>query len=202
MLALRRDLKLTRRRVSSQQRHILELKARYDDYDQKLQNTSRKLNAVLQELSRCKTELQYWRSKSPAVSSCSCGKTTPTLVHEPSSLPNFADSFTLDQMLDDPTDTVDFTPIDIQEASSSTSVLAGEGQLKVVPACYSTPPENVSALGLNKSERLVLEEEGESHLSEDKALPRGCKRKLDLEIAPCLVLKVHKIQRVPPSSAE
>lgn len=120
VLALRRELKLTRRRVASQQRHIAELRARYDDYDQKLQTTSHKLNAVLQELSRCKTELQYWRSKSPAVTSCSCGKTTPTPLHEP---PHFGDAPDQPAL---PLEGVDFTPIDAQEACASTSVALGE----------------------------------------------------------------------------
>ncbi|CAN7983350.1 unnamed protein product [Ixodes hexagonus] len=196
VLALRRELKLTRRRVASQQRHIVELKARYDDYDQKLQTTSHKLNAVLQELSRCKTELQYWRSKSPAVSSCSCGKTTPTPLHE---APRFAD--TPDQP---PLEGVDFTPIDVQEACSSTSVALGEeAQPMLVPACYCTPPDSAAALGLGDTESLCPEEEAvETKVARPtKALSRGCKRKLDLSTAP-LLLKMPKVQRIPPPSTE
>lgn len=37
----------------------------------------------MQELNKCKTELQYWRSKSPLSSLCvSCGKTTTGLTPE------------------------------------------------------------------------------------------------------------------------
>ncbi|XP_077563189.1 F-box protein dampened isoform X1 [Haemaphysalis longicornis] len=197
VLALRRELKLTRRRVASQQRHLVELKARYDDYDQKMQTTSRKLNAVLQELSRCKTELQYWRSKSPAVPACACGKagaTTP-LGEGPSSASG-----------------LDFTPIDFQEASSSASSLGhlGEGQPKLVPACYSTPPESISTLSLSDSECLVPDEE--EYMEEVNSIktgpkssgPRGCKRKLDLDVAAStsrLVIKAHKVQRLPSPGA-
>ncbi|KAH9368567.1 hypothetical protein HPB48_007121 [Haemaphysalis longicornis] len=197
VLALRRELKLTRRRVASQQRHLVELKARYDDYDQKMQTTSRKLNAVLQELSRCKTELQYWRSKSPAVPACACGKagaTTP-LGEGPSSASG-----------------LDFTPIDFQEASSSASSLGhlGEGQPKLVPACYSTPPESISTLSLSDSECLVPdEEEYMEEVTSIKTGPkslglRGCKRKLDLDVAAStsrLVIKAHKVQRLPSPGA-
>lgn len=198
VLALRRELKLTRRRVASQQRHLVELKARYDDYDQKMQTTSRKLNAVLQELSRCKTELQYWRSKSPAVPACACGKVTPLGGGGggPSTTPPG----------------LDFTPIDFQEASSSSSLgQLGEGQPKLVPACYSTPPESISALSLSDSECLAPEEEeyveatGSSKAGSLKSAPRGCKRKLDLDVASTsrLVIKAHKVQRVPsPDTAE
>ncbi|XP_077483661.1 F-box protein dampened [Amblyomma americanum] len=196
VLALRRELKLTRRRVTSQQRHIVEMKARQDDYDQKLQTTSRKLNAVLQELNRCKTELQYWRSKSPAVPACTCGKTTP-LGGGPvqGAAP------------------IDFTPIDFQEAASSSSSfgLLGEGQLKLVPACYSTPPESVSARGLSDSESLALEDDeymeattSRSAATCDKSAPRACKRKLDLDGATVssLVIKAHKVQRIPLPNAK
>ncbi|XP_064471666.1 F-box only protein 28-like [Ornithodoros turicata] len=134
VLALRRELKLTRKRVTTQQRHLLELKARYDDYDQRLQTTSRKLNAVLQELSRCKTELQYWRSKSPAAVPCSCGKTTPTPVMPP-----------LEFMGND-----DFMPIEIQEGSSA------ENELKLVPACYGLPPDDTSDDGHPATSQEVL----------------------------------------------
>uniref|UniRef100_V5HA26 Putative pallbearer n=1 Tax=Ixodes ricinus TaxID=34613 RepID=V5HA26_IXORI len=196
VLALRRELKLTRRRVASQQRHIAELRARYDDYDQKLQTTSHKLNAVLQELSRCKTELQYWRSKSPAVTSCSCGKTTPTPLHEP---PHFGDA--PDQPTP-PLEGVDFTPIDAQEACASTSVALGEeAQPKLVPACYCTPPESVSALCLGDPESLCAEEAGAKAARSAKAPSRGCKRKLNLNMAP-LLLKMPKVQRIPSPNAE
>lgn len=187
VLALRRELKLTRRRVTNQQRHIVEMKARQDDYDQKLQTTSRKLNAVLQELNRCKTELQYWRSKSPAVPACTCGKTTPLGGGPSQGAP------------------IDFTPIDFQEAASSSFGLQGEGQVKLVPACYGTPPENIVP-SLSDSECLSFEEVTTETVPSNKtapvdksAQPRACKRKLDLDgegaTTSSLVIKAHKVQR-------
>jgi len=62
---LKRDLRTTKRKVSQQERSVVNLKFRINDYDKKFETTSRKLNAVMEELSKCKTELQYWRSKSP-----------------------------------------------------------------------------------------------------------------------------------------
>lgn len=38
-----------------------------DEYDKKNEETSRKFSTLLQELNKCKTELQYWRSKTPAL---------------------------------------------------------------------------------------------------------------------------------------
>lgn len=184
VLALRRELKLTRRRVTNQHRYIVEMKARQDDYDQKLQTTSRKLNAVLQELNRCKTELQYWRSKSPAVPTCTCGKTT-LLGGGPSQ--------------DAP---IDFTPIDFQEAPSSSCTLQGAGEVKLVPACYGTPPDNIVP-SLSDSECLAFEEDTADAFPANNVAPvdkpapaRACKRKLDMDgegaTSSCLVIKVQR----------
>lgn len=48
---------------------------RLDEYDKKNDEISRKFSTLLQELNKCKTELQYWRCKSPATSPVcsSCG---------------------------------------------------------------------------------------------------------------------------------
>lgn len=48
---------------------------RLDEYDKKNEEISRKFSTLLQELNKCKTELQYWRCKSPATPSVctTCG---------------------------------------------------------------------------------------------------------------------------------
>lgn len=77
---LRQDLRSCKRKTSEQQKQIseqqkqladqqkqtLEYATRLDEYDKKNEEISRKFSTLLQELNKCKTELQYWRCKSPA----------------------------------------------------------------------------------------------------------------------------------------
>lgn len=55
------------RQLAEQQKQTLEYATRLDENDKKNEETSRKFSTLLQELNKCKTELQYWRSKSPAI---------------------------------------------------------------------------------------------------------------------------------------
>lgn len=54
------------KQLAEQQKQILEYATRMDENDKKNEEISRKFSTLLQELNKCKTELQYWRSKSPA----------------------------------------------------------------------------------------------------------------------------------------
>nr|CAD7410887.1 unnamed protein product [Timema cristinae] len=63
---MRRDLKNCKGKIAEQQKQIQEYANRLDENDKKNEETSRKFSTLLQELNKCKTELQYWRSKSPA----------------------------------------------------------------------------------------------------------------------------------------
>lgn len=79
---LRQDLRSCKKKTSDQQKQIseqqkqmaeqqkqtVEYATRLDEYDKKNEEISRKFSTLLQELNKCKTELQYWRSKSPATS--------------------------------------------------------------------------------------------------------------------------------------
>lgn len=61
--------------LADQQKQTLEYANRLDENDKKNEEMSRKFSTLLQELNKCKTELQYWRSKSPAIQVCtSCGQ--------------------------------------------------------------------------------------------------------------------------------
>ncbi|XP_055592819.1 uncharacterized protein LOC129744360 [Uranotaenia lowii] len=61
--------------LAEQQKQTLEYANRLDENDKKNEEISRKFSTLLQELNKCKTELQYWRSKSPATPNCSaCGQ--------------------------------------------------------------------------------------------------------------------------------
>ncbi|XP_055372304.1 intermembrane lipid transfer protein vps13B [Condylostylus longicornis] len=68
--------------LADQQKQTLEYANRLDENDKKNEEMSRKFSTLLQELNKCKTELQYWRSKSPAIQVCnSCGhKITPVIA--------------------------------------------------------------------------------------------------------------------------
>ncbi|KAK4300984.1 hypothetical protein Pmani_026856 [Petrolisthes manimaculis] len=66
LVALKRELKGCKGKVADQHKQLLEYSTRMDEYDKKFEESSRKFSTVLQELNKCKTELQYWRSKSPA----------------------------------------------------------------------------------------------------------------------------------------
>lgn len=72
---MRREIRHCRGKIAEQQKQILEYASRLDEYDKKNEETSRKFSTLLQELNKCKTELQYWRSKSPLNPVCiGCGQ--------------------------------------------------------------------------------------------------------------------------------
>ncbi|KZC05967.1 PREDICTED: F-box only protein 28 [Dufourea novaeangliae] len=76
---MRRDLKSCKSKIAEQQKQIVEYATRLDENDKKNEETSRKFSTLLQELNKCKTELQYWRSKSPAIPVCVvCGQSMLT----------------------------------------------------------------------------------------------------------------------------
>ncbi|XP_055622267.1 uncharacterized protein LOC129765854 [Toxorhynchites rutilus septentrionalis] len=61
--------------LAEQQKQTLEYANRLDENDKKNEEISRKFSTLLQELNKCKTELQYWRSKSPITPNCNaCGQ--------------------------------------------------------------------------------------------------------------------------------
>lgn len=180
--ALKQELKVTKRKVSTQQKQIHELKARFEDYGKKFQSTSRKLNAVLQELNHCKTELQYWRSKSPAAQ-CSCGKVTPIL--EIKDLDNMSGQAPLNGIAfhsdGDSKNSEEFKPILLEATAATTD----RSFFVVIPDCRSTPlSDNSSVLSKAPPRRSKLKTLPKSDV--DMVIPaemqsKGCKRKLDMD---------------------
>ncbi|KAG7190876.1 hypothetical protein KM043_006937 [Ampulex compressa] len=86
---MRRDLRSCKTKIAEQQKQIVEYASRLDDNDKKNEETSRKFSTLLQELNKCKTELQYWRSKSPAIPVCvGCGQSMPVPTEDLQALAN------------------------------------------------------------------------------------------------------------------
>lgn len=56
--------------LAEQQKQMLEYANRLDENDKKSEEMSRKISTLLQELNKCKVELHYYRSKSPATPIC------------------------------------------------------------------------------------------------------------------------------------
>ncbi|XP_013171540.1 PREDICTED: F-box only protein 28 [Papilio xuthus] len=77
------------KQIAEQQKQTLEYANRLDDYDKKNEETSRKFQTLLQELNKCKTELQYWRSRSPAVPPL-CAECGASLRLSPAALDQWA----------------------------------------------------------------------------------------------------------------
>lgn len=75
------------RQMAEQQKQTLEYASRLDENDKKNEETCRKFQTLLQELNKCRTELQYWRSKSPATTpqpQCvECGKPSGLMMPGP-----------------------------------------------------------------------------------------------------------------------
>lgn len=73
LTSLKREMQSCSNQIADQNKQLIDYGARFEDYDKKFEENSRKFSSVLQELNRCKTELTYWRSKSPANQLfCSC----------------------------------------------------------------------------------------------------------------------------------
>lgn len=85
---LRQDLRTCKKKTSDQQKQIseqqkqladqqkqtLQYATRLDEFEKKSEEMSRKFGTLLQELNKCKTELQYYRCKSASPRFCSnCG---------------------------------------------------------------------------------------------------------------------------------
>jgi len=70
---VKRELKGCKSKMDSQSKQVSEYAARLDDYDKKFEENSRKFGTLLTELNKCKTELQYYRSRSHLMQCLNCG---------------------------------------------------------------------------------------------------------------------------------
>ena len=70
---VKRELKSCKSKMDSQSKQVSEYASRLDDYDKKFEENSRKFGTLLTELNKCKTELQYYRSRSHLMQCLNCG---------------------------------------------------------------------------------------------------------------------------------
>lgn len=98
---LRQDLRTCKKKSSDQQKQIseqqkqladqqkqtLQYATRLDEFEKKSEEMSRKFGTLLQELNKCKTELQYYRCKSASPRFCSnCGNAILPQPEQPDAL--------------------------------------------------------------------------------------------------------------------
>jgi len=85
LVEVKKELKVCKSKMETQTKQVTEYSNRLEQYDQKFEESSRKFQTLLTELNKCKTELQYWRSKSTTLlalpstcASCSAPLTLPS----------------------------------------------------------------------------------------------------------------------------
>ncbi|XP_023289255.1 F-box only protein 28 isoform X2 [Orussus abietinus] len=134
---MRRDLRSCKAKIAEQQKQIVEYANRLDDNDKKNEETSRKFSTLLQELNKCKTELQYWRSKSPAIPVCvGCGQSMPVPTED---LQALANQGVLPEALGEG---LDFIPIaDAQSPTEVGTQSAAVPSQPSVPSVDMAPPK-------------------------------------------------------------
>ncbi|KAF0297680.1 F-box only protein 28 [Amphibalanus amphitrite] len=79
LTTVKKEMRGYKTRVDEQARIIEDYKARLEDHDKKFDESARKMTTILQELNECKTELQYWRSRSAAPGSECCAAAAAAL---------------------------------------------------------------------------------------------------------------------------
>jgi len=70
---VKRELKTCKSKMDGQSKQVAEYTSRLDEYDKKLEENSRKFGTVLAELNKCKTELQFYRSRAHLHQCQTCG---------------------------------------------------------------------------------------------------------------------------------
>lgn len=70
---VKRELKSCKSKMDSQSKQVAEYSSRLDEYDKKFEENSRKFGTLLTELNKCKTELQFYRSRAHLAQCHNCG---------------------------------------------------------------------------------------------------------------------------------
>jgi len=70
---VKRELKSCKSKMDGQSKQVAEYSSRLDEYDKKFEENSRKFGTLLTELNKCKTELQFYRSRAHLQQCQNCG---------------------------------------------------------------------------------------------------------------------------------
>lgn len=70
---VKRELKSCKSKMDGQTKQVAEYSSRLDEYDKKFDENSRKFGTLLTELNKCKTELQFYRSRAHLQQCQMCG---------------------------------------------------------------------------------------------------------------------------------
>jgi len=70
---VKRELKSCKSKMDNQTKQVAEYSSRLDEYDKKFEENSRKFGTLLTELNKCKTELQFYRSRAHMQQCQMCG---------------------------------------------------------------------------------------------------------------------------------
>ncbi|KAH0560919.1 F-box only protein 28 isoform X1 [Cotesia glomerata] len=164
LVRMQRNLNLCKTKIAEQQKQILEYANRLDDNDKKNEETSRKFSTLLQvftkELNKCKTELQYWRSKSPAIPVCNgCGQSMPMPAEDLQALANQSASVLAESFAEP----LNFIPIAFDSPTESTqeqltpqmSVMAPPKAPLSVPTKRKVSIDDAASDATKKSRRTV-----------------------------------------------
>jgi len=74
LVEVKTELKSCKSKLETQSKQASEYAQRLNEYDKKFEDNSKKFQGLLAELNKCKTELQFWRSKAAAVPLDETGK--------------------------------------------------------------------------------------------------------------------------------
>jgi len=167
---MKRELRSCKSNIAEQNQQFLEYASRLDDYDKKNEETSRKFSTLLQELNKCKTELQYWRSKSPLSTLCmACGKSTASASTE------------------------ELQMLTSQSVSSSSFGISFDESL---PSTSTSTDETPLVWGLGKQERATEEKRASEDEEVKTRQSLGSKRKSICDETPATHTKKSKKPRV------
>merc|ERR1719361_1435358 len=192
LVEVKKELKVCKSKRETQTKTVTEYSNRLEQYDQKFEESSRKFQTLLTELNKCKTELQYWRSKSTtflALPSTCASCSAPLLPSQSAEeaeaeLKALANQgiFLTDENLstaDDGEEVQKPQQIYEEEAAATTSESLVVSNIDGPPSpnlrsstCKSGPPSPVAAVGRKRKSRDDLSFEDEANMAVDGDLKR------------------------------
>jgi len=193
LVEVKKELKVCKTKMETQTKQVTEYSQRLEDYDKKFEESSRKFQTLLTELNKCKTELQYWRSKSTTLLALpsTCASCAAPLLPSQSAEEAEAELKALANqgifLTDENLSTADDGELEVQkpqqiyeeEAAATTSESLVVSNIDGPPSpnlrsstCKSGPPSPVAAVGRKRKSRDDLSFEDEANMAVDGDLKR------------------------------